>query len=239
MHGALPAMRVLQLTNGNAACVRLTLALERAEGIVVIGAVLDELLQAASGHSPDAVIIDFDMECDVAQRLQCLAALREVRTDLPVLACGSRNSAGEIAASFGTLIDDFVFRPFDTEEVVVRISNLERNVTPSSGTVLHNGDLEFDLATRAVVDGGKVIDLTVRERGVLQVLLCHKGETIPQSVLAARLSTIDEEISPQSIRTYIHSLRRKLTTTGAAIRTIRGTGYMLAPTAHNKVAHSR
>lgn len=224
-------LRFLQLANGSTVSVRLTVALRQTGAEVMTIGDIDALCVACKHTRCDAVIIDTDLPGEIEYLSGVLNNLRQARSDLPILACGSSESAEKIAALVGTAIDAFIFRPFDLEEIALRIARLERTEDDGGGTILQNGLLQFDLVSRRVVVAGHPVDLTARERAVLQILLRHKGEAIAKSALAERLSTLDEEIAPQTIETYVHGLRRKLRDVGDDIKTVRGVGYLLTATA--------
>lgn len=222
-------LHLLQLADGSSSSVRLTLALRQMSADVVTVGELDQLRTMCRNARFDAAVLDFDPLQTASVGPGEVCALRADFPSLPILACGSASTAGRIAALLGTAIDDFVLRPLDTEEIPVRIARIMEAQGTRTGTILENGALRFDLVSRRVEVAGRSIELTSRERGVLQILLRHKGEAIPKACLAERLSTLDEEIAPQTVETYVHGLRKKLRNAGHAIKTIRGVGYLLSP----------
>lgn len=197
--------------------------------VVTVGE-LDELHAASRNNRFDATILDFDMPGASRLDTDTLGAMRREFPAQPILACGSPDSAAKIAALMGIAVDDFILRPLDLDEIPIRVSRVIQARPRTAGTVLTNGDLRFDLVTRRIEVEGRHVELTARERGVLQILLRHKGEAIPKSSLAERLSTMEEEIAPQTVETYVHGLRKKLRNAGEAIKTIRGVGYLMTAT---------
>lgn len=225
-------LHLLQLADGSSSSVRLTLALRQMDADVVTVSELDQLRATCRKARFDAAVLDLDLPQSAIGGPGQVCAIGTIREDLPtlpLLACGSPGSAGRIAALLGTAIDDFVLRPLDTEEIPVRIARMMEAQGTRTGTILENGPLRFDLVSRRVEVAGRSIALTSRERGVLQILLRHKGEAIAKTCLAERLSTLEEEIAPQTVETYVHGLRKKLRNASHTIKTIRGVGYLLSP----------
>ncbi|MCB1514407.1 MAG: winged helix-turn-helix transcriptional regulator, partial [Hyphomicrobiaceae bacterium] len=109
----------------------------------------------------------------------------------------------------------------------IRLKLLIDGGQTSTSTVLQEGDLKLDIVNRDVLIGDEPVSLTARERSVLQMLMRDSGMAISKTILAGRISTMEEEIAPQTVETYIHGLRKKLKDSVVDIHTVRGAGYLL------------
>jgi DNA-binding response OmpR family regulator len=92
--------------------------------------------------------------------------------------------------------------------------------------VLRNGDIALDPATRTVTRDGSAIDLSPREFALLAALLERPGAALSKAQLEERLYGWGDEVESNAIEVHVHNLRKKLG--AAAIRTIRGVGYVIA-----------
>ena len=127
----------------------------------------------------------------------------------------------------GSGADDFILRPIDGEELRIRISALLSRRPEREAVVLECGPLKLDMISRQVMLDGNTVDLTPRERSVLQVLLRHRGHVVAKEDIAARVFSMDEDVGPQAIETYVHRLRKKTGHPRLSIKTLRGVGYVL------------
>ena len=92
--------------------------------------------------------------------------------------------------------------------------------------MLEAGDLRLDPAAHTVHQSGKSVDLSIREFALLAALLERPGTALSRAQLEERLYGWGEEVESNAVEVHVHNLRKKLGT--AAIRTIRGVGYVIA-----------
>jgi DNA-binding response OmpR family regulator len=125
--------------------------------------------------------------------------------------------------------DDYLPKPFRLQELVLRIRALARRNTPTPSRTLRAGEIEFDTITRSVTRGERPIDLTAKERCVLEALL----RASPASLSAEQLleQAWDENTDPftNTVRVTIARLRRKLGDP-PIIETVAGIGYRITDT---------
>ncbi|MGH8771723.1 MAG: winged helix-turn-helix domain-containing protein, partial [Burkholderiales bacterium] len=89
------------------------------------------------------------------------------------------------------------------------------------------GGLSFDTIARTAMIAGKPIDLSVREVGVLEILISCFGRLTSKEQLLDRLYSFDKEAGYNAIEVYIHRLRKKLEGAGVTVRPVHGRGYVL------------
>jgi DNA-binding response OmpR family regulator len=122
--------------------------------------------------------------------------------------------------------DDYVAKPFRFAELVARVHALHRRAGTERRPLLRFGDVELDPGRRVVTRDGRELELSVKEFGVLELLMRAEGAVV--SADALRAEVWDENVDPftNSLRMTVMKLRRKLGEPGM-IETVAGTGYRL------------
>jgi DNA-binding response OmpR family regulator len=180
----------------------------------------------------DVVLLDLNLPHSTHPRSGLgsgLAVLRNARARgdrTPVLVLTARNRTDERIAGLNAGADDYLGKPFDLAEVEARLRALVRR---SQGTQdqVELGRLALDRVARRFSVAGQPLDLPAREFEVLWELMSPPGRTVSKRALSDKLSTFDEALGDNALEAFISRLRKKLTGSGAAIRTLRGIGYLL------------
>jgi DNA-binding response OmpR family regulator len=122
--------------------------------------------------------------------------------------------------------DDYLGKPFAFDELVARVRALARRAGPPRPPVLRRQNVELDAAARRAIRGGRELELTNKEFGVLEVLLAADGGVVSAEELLEKVW--DENIDPFSnvVRVTVMTLRRKLGEP-QLIETLAGAGYRL------------
>jgi two-component system KDP operon response regulator KdpE len=141
-----------------------------------------EALREASSWRPDVILLDLGLPG--LDGFETLAALRPA-TRAGVIVVSVMPGEKDKVRALDLGADDYVVKPFGTEELVARIKAvLRRQADVTSGEpVLRIGDLEVDLARRVVSVGGRVVRLTPTEYEVLRYLALHAGKPVTHSTL--------------------------------------------------------
>jgi DNA-binding response OmpR family regulator len=166
--------------------------------------------------------------------------LRRIRagSKVPVLMLTARGDEVDRIVGLEMGADDYLPKPFNPRELVARIRAIQRRVEPRRdlppgsgkvGDTVVVGDVQLEPGARAVLQGGRPVDLTSVEFALLELLLRTAGrvvarEDLAKEVLGRRLTPYD-----RSIDVHISSLRRKLghqVGDMERIKTVRGTGYI-------------
>lgn len=121
--------------------------------------------------------------------------------------------------------DDYLVKPFGLRELSARIRALLRRVSDQHGeNSLRYGNLTLEPRSRRVAIDGKEVHLEPREFSLLEFFMRHPNQVFDAEALITRVWDSDSLISPDSIRTYIKTLRKKIGDQ-SIISTIRGSGY--------------
>lgn len=166
--------------------------------------------------------------------------LRHIRASsgIPVLLLTARGEEVDRIVGLEIGADDYLPKPFNPRELVARIrAVLRRTREGKSGAsegipeILRVGDIELDPATRMVRRGGKPVDLTSVEFGLLEALLREAGRVVTRERLAA--TVLSRKFSPfdRSIDMHVSKVRKKIGDAEGEpehIKTVRGVGYIFA-----------
>ena len=182
-------------------------------------------------QSYDAVLLDLNLPAGAGASADCsgLSALRAARARgdrTPVLVLTARNRTEERVAGLDAGADDYLGKPFDLVEVEARLRALVRRVHGTDDRVAV-GQLMLDRKARRLLLNGAELVLPAREFEVLWELLTPPGRVLSKRTLSDKLSTFDEALGDNALEAFVSRLRKKLAGSGAAIRTLRGLGYVL------------
>ena len=145
----------------------------------------------------------------------------------PVLILTARGAWSEKVAGFDAGADDYLTKPFHTEELLARLRALVRRSAGHSAPALECGDLRLDpRAARATVDG-EPVKLTSLEYRLLHYMMLHQGRVISRTELVEHLYDQDFDRDSNTIEVFVGRLRKKIGPD--RIETLRGLGYRLAP----------
>lgn len=157
---------------------------------------------------------------------EVLSRLRYRGSTLPVLLLTARNAIPDRVRGFDLGGDDYVVKPFAIPELLGRIRALLRRSPPQSSR-LALGALSMDIPGQRAWIGEEQLELSSREWFVLEQLLRSAGKVVSKQQIAAALSALGAEVTPNAVEVYVSRLRGKLENSGARIRTIHGFGYLL------------
>ncbi|MEU9347213.1 response regulator transcription factor [Streptomyces sp. NPDC048278] len=189
-------------------------------------------LRAARGFRPDAVVLDRGLP-DL-EGLEVLRRLRAWRPDLPVLFLTARESVEDRVAGLCAGADDYVPKPFDLDEVVVRLRALLRrcDALRPDASLLVVDDLTLDEETRQVHRAGTPVRLTAREFELLRYLMRHTGRVLGRAELLHNVWAEEADRHLSIVESYVSYLRRKIERgRPVLIHTVRGVGYLMKPAA--------
>jgi len=144
-----------------------------------------------------------------------------------VLVLTARDALADRVLGLNVGADDYLAKPFATEELVARVSALARRGRAIKSRVIEHGSLVLDLERKRAVVEGKPLDLSQREYAILEYLFSNLGAIVGKDKIAGAVASWDEHISPNAIEVHMSRLRAKLEPAGVAIRTIRGLGYLV------------
>ena len=156
---------------------------------------------------------------------EVLSRIRKRGERLPVLILTARDSVEDTVAGLEQGADDYMTKPFRFEELLARLRLRLRDDPTSETTVLRSGAVSLDLRSRRASVDDRVVELTAREFGLLEVFLRHAGQVLSREQLLSHVWGYDFDPGSNVVDVYVRYLRRKLG--DDVIQTVRGMGYCI------------
>lgn len=182
--------------------------LARADFTLVEAATAREALAALAIDKPDLVLLDLGLPD--RDGLELIAPIKAARA--AILVVSARDATAEKVAALDLGADDYITKPFDTEEVLARIRVALRNrlLADNAAPVVRFGAVEIDLAARVVRRDGAVVALTPKEYGFLAELARYPGRVVSHTAILRAVWGPGHEHSVEYLRVAARGLRRKL-----------------------------
>jgi two-component system copper resistance phosphate regulon response regulator CusR len=180
----------------------------------------------------DLVILDINLP-----GLSGLALCKKIRNrhpNIPIVMLTALNATSDKIEGFDAGADDYIVKPFDFKEVLVRIRALLKRIYQNIivGNVLKVGDLVINLDSKEVTRGGLGISLTAKEFQLLEYLVRNTNKVVSRADIALNVWDIDFDTKTNVIDVYVNFLRKKLDHDHEKkiIHTQVGVGYILKET---------
>lgn len=218
-------MHVLVVEDDPAAAELLTVVMQRAGYQVSVVGTAAEALQLAA-HGIQLVLLDLGLP-DM-NGLQTCEALRALRPAMPILVVTARSSEPDLVLALDAGADDYLVKPFRTQELLARVRALQRRSNTSD--VLFVGDIALDAAQFSASVNGVALRLTPKELEILTLLMRNAGQVVEREQLLRSLWRNALPAHSKSLDMHVSALRRKLRDahSSESIRTLRGRGFVLA-----------
>jgi two-component system copper resistance phosphate regulon response regulator CusR len=220
-------MRIL-IVEDEQKLVEIVLRTLKSEGFAVdiAGTAADGIHLATSSHY-DLVILDLLLPDGMGTAL--LTRLREQRLQVPVLILTARTDLDTKVQNFEAGADDYLTKPFELPELLMRVRALLRRNPAMKDDVVKVADLEFDRLNRQVRRAGRRIDLSPKEYGLLEYLVLNQGRVLSRSMIIDRVWDQSFEGLTNIVDVYVRQLRLKIDENfePKLIRTVRGLGYSI------------
>lgn len=186
-------------------------ALERADYAIVEAENAREATGLLRAERPDITLLDLGLpDRDGLE----LVPLFKQQSDTTLIVVSARDATEEKVAALDLGADDYLTKPFDTDELLARVRVALRNrLTRDGGNLtLSVGDVTMDLIARTVTKGGKEVHLTPKEYAVLAQLARFPGRVITHNQIMNEVWPHEHEHHVEYLRVLIRTLRRKLET---------------------------
>lgn len=191
-------------------------------------------LQKINSCDPDLVLLDLMLPGINGSEICRQLRLTEEHRELPVIMLTARGEEADVIAGLDLGADDYITKPFSPEVLISRIKAvLRRKVREQNTTLLVRGDiteihnLVIDPGRHEVTLGGKQVQLTLTEFGILEMLAKRPGWAFSRQQIIDAVRGYEYIVTPRAIDVQVFSLRKKLGETGKMIETVRGIGYRM------------
>lgn len=176
----------------------------------------------------DIIILDI-----MLPKMDGISVLKELRRngiETPVILLTARGETEDKVRGLDSGADDYLAKPFHTDELLARLRALGRRKTELiNDGILKYGDIEMNPLTLLLGSGGKEIKLTLKESQLLELLIKRNGIISSKETIIEKLWGYDTDAEDNRVEIHVSLLRKKLNHLGSevAIRAIRGAGYVL------------
>ena len=221
-------MRILIIEDNDALCEMVTFHLTQEGYTVDTCTDGDDGLHWARQQAHGLILLDRMLP--VMNGISVLKWLREEGVSTPVLILTALGTIQERVEGLDAGADDYLVKPFAVEELLARVRAMCRRPQKIDLVGLITiADVTFDAARSSLLGKLGACRLSARELRLAEVLFQNMNQTIPRSILLARVWGPDAGVEEGNLESYIYFLRRHLLAVGSnlQIKTMRGVGYML------------
>jgi two-component system phosphate regulon response regulator PhoB len=222
--------RVLVVEDESAIAELISINLRHAGYEVTIAGTADQAQAAVDGVLPDLVVLDWMLPGQsglvLAKRWRTQARTR----DLPIIMLTARAEEGDMISGLDAGADDYLTKPFSTNELLARIRAVLRRKAPEAlDTMVDVGGLKLDPATRRVSKEERDVRIGPTEFRLLHFFMTHPERVHSRAQLLDRVWGDHVFIEERTVDVHVKRLREALDPVGCSrmIETVRGAGYRL------------
>ncbi len=187
-------------------------------------------LSAARDFGPDLIVLDVMMpDLDGYQLLRMFRS-DNLLSDIPVIMLTARAGVEDRIKGLESGADDYLGKPFDAKELVLRIRAILKRMKEQSKSAIRQlvlGNVTMDEEDHTVSIRGTKVSFTVTEFKLLQYFLKRKDRVQTRESLLFSVWKFDAEVETRTVDVHIRRLRKKMTDADLKIETVRGVGYRL------------
>lgn len=221
-------MASVLVVEDDAHMLEMILIILKCEGYRVLGAVNGKEALVEMEHSPaDLVVLDVMMP--IMDGWDLCRELRHLSPDLPIIMITAKHETSQKVKGFSLGADDYLVKPFDPQELVVRIKAVLRRYRIAADKMVNWGSFKLDRLRRTVSDGNVIWNLPLKEFELLYQLASYPGQIFMRDHLIEAVWGFDYEGDERTVDVHIKRLRERFAayTDLFRIETVRGLGYRL------------
>jgi DNA-binding response OmpR family regulator len=201
-------------------------------GLQEAGYAVDSVIDGVAAESAlrareyEVAILDWRMPA--RSGVEVLERVRGSGVRTPILLLTARDTPIDRVHGLNAGADDYLIKPFDFAELLARLNALQRRPALRLGNQLFCGDLTFDPSTQRCTIGDHVINLTLTEGAIVELLMRRSPLVVTREVISHHAwQQTYRTAASNTIEAHITRLRSKLAASSAEIQTVRGLGYRL------------
>lgn len=197
-------------------------------GLTQFGYVVDWLKDGESARlalkTESFELVILDLSLPKLPGLSLLKSIRQAGNKTPVIILTARESVEDRIEGLDAGADDYMFKPFDLNELSARIRALIRRSQGRADMLIKYKNITMDPSAHTVLLNHEEVNISRREFSLLQKLLENTGHALSREQLMQSMYGWDDDLDSNVLEVHIHNLRKKLQ--ADFIRTIRGIGYI-------------
>jgi two-component system KDP operon response regulator KdpE len=184
-------------------------------------------LREIQTRNPDIILLDLGLpDGDGKELIKTIRSLLST----PIIIVSARSDEDEIIAALDAGADDYVTKPFSTNELLARVRSTQRRflVHQTSDSIIRCNEIVIDIENFTLLKNNRPLKLTPTEFNLLKYLMLHRNQVLPHTKILKEVWGISYQNEMQYLRTYINALRKKIetsTTLPVYIQTELGIGY--------------
>lgn len=197
----------------------------------------EEALRRVGDKPPDLVLLDLMLPGQDGAEVCRVLRLNEQTREIPIIMLTAKGEDDDVMAGLDLGADDYITKPFSPGVLISRIKAVLRRkakeqtvVSEEPGQTIRIQDLQIDPRRHEVKVGGRLVELTPTEFGILEFLAKRPGWAFSRQQIIDAVRGYEYIITPRAIDVQIFSLRKKLGETGKKIETVRSIGYRFKDT---------
>lgn len=207
--------------------ISLNLKLENYE--VIIATKGNEALKLFTINKNEISLVLLDIMLPEINGLALCSEFKHINQNIPIIFLSAKNQINEKIEGLKLGADDYITKPFDLEELLLRINNLIKRVSKDLNEVYEFGKCKINFTTYEIKDAaGKLITLTKKEIGLLKLLTQNENKVISRDQIIEKLWHVNENASSRTIDNYILNFRKYFENNPKEPKhfySIRGVGY--------------
>lgn len=188
----------------------------------------EEALDVVKLYDFDVMILKLDLpDLDGCQLIR---RMRMAEINLPIMTLSHQDEQQTKINALNAGADDYLTKPFDVEELAVRLRSMVRRAKGHAGSIIRIGRMAVDLSARTVAIDDQPLHVTAKEYSILELLALRRGMTLTKETFLDHLYGGMDEPEQKIIDVFICKLRKKIAAVSGhqtTIRTIWGRGYTL------------
>lgn len=198
----------------------------------LVDAVYDGLDAIDYAKGMDYGLIILDVMLPKLDGFEVVRILRKDGINTPVLMLTARTSVGDKVTGLDFGADDYMTKPFDTQELLARVKALTRRRGEVVVDRLRHADLELDINSGELFCGGESVQLSKKEFEVLKIFLYNPTMTVTTDSLLSKVWGVESDATDNNVEVYISFIRKKLKylKSKQTIKKIQKIGYRLEET---------
>jgi DNA-binding response OmpR family regulator len=218
-------MRILLIEDNATVARTIQISLEQHGYCVDVVGTVHDGDEAAVIERHDAIIIDVMLPD--GDGVELCRQLRRQKVATPILMLSALGSTPQKVVGLDAGADDYLSKPFESEELLARLRSLLRRSQATEGAVMQSGDIVMDLREHRVSLDGVEVKLSAKEFALLEYMMRNPGRLLTRTMISESVWDMNYESSSNVIDVYVSSLRRKIDRGQASrrIQTVVGSGY--------------
>lgn len=184
-------------------------------------------LESAEINNYDCILLDLNLpEID---GVELASRLRAESNSTPIIMVTARSQIYDKLTGFDNGADDYVTKPFSTEELIARINAvIKRNSVNKQEELTAHGIKLIPAQNKVILENGREELLSNKETNILEYLLRNRGQAVSTEELLEHVWDSEVDLFTETVKTHIKTLRQKVDPQKKLIKTIRGKGYLIS-----------